>query len=652
MIAIAWTDWDPGHSAPGSIKYATRGSAPNRKFVLQYTAVYELGINKGLDTGKVTAQLVLYEGSNDITIYTTSMWPDRSDHLVTQGIENADGTIAAFVPGRVRNFFRLQNDAVKFSLARPNEAPSITAPADISVSTTPPSVSGDFRVASAVHVGVGSCSAVVDPGVATAVDDADGVVVAGVRSDGLALDAAYPKGVTTIAWTATDAGGLTAQATQTITVADKENPVVTAPSNISTRTDRASTTANVTVGEATAADNCSDVNISAARSDNRPLSALFEIGLTTITWTATDGSGNTGSAEQTVTVVGNTPPVLTVSPSLSVNTDAGVCYAMAQVVPATATDDDAGTVVNGARSDGLALNAAYAKGTTTIMWTATDADGLTATGSQSVNVSDHENPSVMSVANVSVGNDHGLASASVLLSGPLASDNCPGVSVSASRSDGLPVNAPYPMGVTSITWTATDASGNSASSAQSVTVSDIDPPVISVPHDFSVDATSSSGAIASYAVSATDNVAVASAKCDPISGSQFPIGRTQVSCVASDAAGNSASGSFYVTVVGPEAQLTDLIHYILALGLPNGTTNPLVNQLRSAFGSTSDGTACTKMNDFIAMVSKKGSGIPDENAAYMLSEATRIATAMGCMDPTIQSTKGPRLHRSAAGSKH
>ncbi|WP_298821575.1 HYR domain-containing protein, partial [uncultured Chloroflexus sp.] len=36
--------------------------------------------------------------------------------------------------------------------------------------------------------------------------------------------------------------------------------------------------------------------------------------------------------------------------------------------------------------------------------------------------------------------------------------------------------------------------------------------------------------------------------CAPASGSVFPLGETTVSCVASDAAGNRASGSFTVTI--------------------------------------------------------------------------------------------------------
>jgi hypothetical protein len=51
-----------------------------------------------------------------------------------------------------------------------------------------------------------------------------------------------------------------------------------------------------------------------------------------------------------------------------------------------------------------------------------------------------------------------------------ASDNCGSVTVSATRSDSLTLMDPYPTGTTTVTWTATDACGNSTSCNQFVTV--------------------------------------------------------------------------------------------------------------------------------------------------------------------------------------
>ncbi|HEY3114894.1 MAG TPA: HYR domain-containing protein [Gemmatimonadaceae bacterium] len=460
IIAFAWTDWQP-NKVPGSIRYETRGTEPNRRFLLQFTNVPEYG-----GRGLLMMQLVLAEGSNDITIYTNTMSITNSGNRVTQGVENANGTAAAFdsvtnpvngvVSPRVKGFFSLSTDAIRFA---PPHPPVVTPPANISVATAPPATSGDNRVE--------SCAAVVDPGVATATSDASIVSVAGVRSDGLALDAAYPKGVTTITWTATDADGMTANAVQTITVVDKENPSITAPHNIS------------------------------------------------------------------------------------------------------------------------------------------------------------------------VGNDPHLPSAVVVVGSAEAADNCPDVKISSVRSDGAASDAPFRVGVTTVTWTATDASGNTASAPQLITVNDIEPPSIAPLANITVNATSTRGAVVIYHVDASDNVGVVSIDCTRASGSVFPVGSTSVECTAADAAGNRETASFVVSVLNAQAQMQNLIDYILGLGLPNGTTNPLVNQLYTALdASRSDShVACVKMDDFLGLVGKKSSDIRFEESAYMTSEATRICAVLGCAMP-------------------
>jgi len=463
LIAIAWTDLNPAASA--GVRYETQGIAPNRKFVVQWNDVPEYFQGPG----RVTAQLVLAEGSNDITINTFSNTIVTSPyHVVTQGIENADGTEAAFVPGRVRSYFALTNDAVRFSLPRANQPPVITPPPNLEVTTAPSALAGDLRLAS-IGSTVGTCAAVVNPGVATATDDAAGVTIAGTRSDGLLLDAVYPKGTTTITWTATDAGGLTATAFQKVTVEDKEKPLVTAPADISTGNDRGLPSAVVAVGKASAQDNCHDV------------------------------------------------------------------------------------AVDGARNDGAALD------------------------------------------------------------------------------------APYNVGVTSIIWTARDAAGNTAAATQAITVLDIEAPTITVPAGMRVNATLPTGAYVNYTISWSDNVRVTDVSCTPASGTMFPMGATTVMCSASDAAGNRASNSFVVTVVGPEEQLGNLIEYVLSLNLPNGTTNPLVTQLRAAFRTNDNHVSCVKMSDFINMVVKKGDAITDDESSYMIGEATRIMGAMGCSPEAMNS---------------
>ena len=139
----------------------------------------------------------------------------------------------------------------------------------------------------------------------------------------------------------------------------------------------------------------------------------FNIGTTTVTWTATDAAGNTATCTQTVTVTDAEKPMITCPANVSVTADAGLCTATAVALgTATATDNC---------STGAALvitNDApptFYIGTTTVTWTATDAAGNTQTCTQIVTVSDTEKPTITCPANVSVAADAGLCTATLWL---------------------------------------------------------------------------------------------------------------------------------------------------------------------------------------------------------------------------------------------
>jgi hypothetical protein len=260
-----------------------------------------------------------------------------------------------------------------------------------------------------------------------------------------------------------------------------------------------------------------------------------------------------------------------------------------------------------------------------------------------VSLKDVEKPLISAPESITQGNDPGLASAVVAVGSPVATDNCGDVKVSSVRSDGAAMDSPYPVGLTTITWTATDAAGNTASATQTVTVLDVEPPVFvqartfgpSVQSIMSVNATSPSGAVVTYYVPATDNVMVTSLSCEPASGSMFPVGTNQVVCTASDAAGNTASKSFSVTVVGAQQQIALLMATIRdQLNLPNGIAQPLINQLNAA--SSGQDNACQKMTVFLNLLSKKS--ISPQDVETMTRAAADIMGALGCDPATIPGT--------------
>src|SRR5439155_731233 len=110
---------------------------------------------------------------------------------------------------------------------------------------------------------------------------------------------AFPKGVTTVTCTATDASNNQAMCTFTVTVNDTQAPTITCPSPVTHGTDPNVCTAVVTYTNAMATDNCPGVGTASCS----PASGTtFQKGVTTVTCTVSDASSNNASCTFTVTV--------------------------------------------------------------------------------------------------------------------------------------------------------------------------------------------------------------------------------------------------------------------------------------------------------------------------------------------------------------
>jgi hypothetical protein len=185
-------------------------------------------------------------------------------------------------------------------------------------------------------------------------------------------------GTHTITITATDAAGNTSTATTTFIVNDTTAPTLTAPANVTANTGAGATSCGTLVteaqlGTATAADNAGSVSV--ARS-GVPAGNIFPVGTTIVTYTATDDAGNSTQATQTVTVVDNTPPVVTAPPPTSVNAGGNGQAAVPNVLAGTTATDNCGSVT---LSQSPLAGTMVAVGTHTITITATDAAGNTST---------------------------------------------------------------------------------------------------------------------------------------------------------------------------------------------------------------------------------------------------------------------------------
>jgi hypothetical protein len=112
----------------------------------------------------------------------------------------------------------------------------------------------------------------------------------------------FPVGETLVAWTAVDADGNQATATQRVTVEDREPPRLDASPNVRTYCDPGEVFATAALTPPGA-----DDNVTQAPVVTNDASSRFRIGSTRVTWTATDEAGNSATNSMVVTVVNRKP---------------------------------------------------------------------------------------------------------------------------------------------------------------------------------------------------------------------------------------------------------------------------------------------------------------------------------------------------------
>ncbi|MEN8210182.1 MAG: PKD domain-containing protein [Thermodesulfobacteriota bacterium] len=185
----------------------------------------------------------------------------------------------------------------------------------------------------------------------------------------------------------------------------------------------------------------------------------------------------------------------------------------------------------------------------TVVLTVTDDEDATDSASQKVTVTvpDTQAPTITAPADVSV--EATAETTTVSLGSPAVSDD---LDPNPTVSNDAP--AAFPLGMTTVIWTVTDASGNSASATQAVTVSDTTAPTITAPADISVEF----GEIVALGTPAVSDLADPNPTVNNDAPASFPLGMTTVTWTVTDASGNSASAAQTVTVTEPAPQLIEL----------------------------------------------------------------------------------------------
>ncbi len=187
------------------------------------------------------------------------------------------------------------------------------------------------------------------------------------------------------------------------------------------------------------------------------------------TWTLTitdDAGGDTGTLNSwslnIVTSLCGAACTITCPANITKSNDPNQCGAVV-TYPAPTTTGTCGTVTCSPASGSF-----FPRGTTTVTCTGSSGGNCTFT----VTVNDTQPPTITCPANVTAVTDQNCvagACQTVNFPPPVATDNCPGVTVVCNP----PAGSCFPVGTTTVTCTATDASGNTATCSFTISTFDV-----------------------------------------------------------------------------------------------------------------------------------------------------------------------------------
>ena len=392
---------------------------------------------------------------------------------------------------------------------------------------------------------------------ASATDNVDGVVASAVTTD---AGAVFALGETTVTFSIKDSSNNETTATSTVTVVDTTAPVIAGAidgtfaavdADGTPATDAGIEALVAGIGATDLVDGSVDVT------SDKP--AVFPLGATVVTVTATDAAANTTTATMTITINDQTPPVVTVTDvTLEATGELGAETSEASLIGQVSSVDNVdgtGAVVSIAlQSDVLGF------GDTLLSVTVTDAAGNASTASLVVSVVDTTAPAfsgtnqlIMTVdeeMDVPASDERVVA----WLAGISAEDIVDGPTVVVDDVPDV-----FPVGETMVTFTSEDSRGNTATEVVSVIVAV--GPAVMVPEAITVVAEDGVSVAASHpAIEAF----LAAATAKDFSGNDlevsddapesFEVGATLVTFSATDSDSRDGSNSSTVTVVAPSAE--------------------------------------------------------------------------------------------------
>jgi hypothetical protein len=204
-----------------------------------------------------------------------------------------------------------------------------------------------------------------------------------------------------------------------------------------------------------------------------------DIGGNIVTLTVLDGNGNSDNCSATVTVEDNIAPTFSIPADLIIFSDAFCNYDASIGVTGDVTDEADNCSVGDATFVDAVDNSDVCNIVISRTWSLVDDNGNSAADQvQTITVQDNIAPVFSACpANINVQADTSYCGVDVSWTAPTASDNCSSVLLTSTHAPG----DYFPVGTTTVTYTATDACGNMSVCNFDVIVGAATPPVINGP---------------------------------------------------------------------------------------------------------------------------------------------------------------------------
>ncbi|MBK7215431.1 MAG: HYR domain-containing protein [Bacteroidales bacterium] len=384
-------------------------------------------------------------------------------------------------------------------------------------------------------------------------------------------------------------------------------------------------TANVT-----ATDNCtSAANLTITQSP--AAGTLVSTGVTAVTITVTDASGNSATCNTSFTVTDNTNPVIvTCAPAQSAFANASCQASVPDFTANVTATDNCTAAANLTITQSPTAGTLVSTGVTSVTITVTDGAGNSATCNTSFTVTDNTNPTIVTCAPAQSAFANASCQAAVpdFTANVTATDNCTtsaNLTITQSPTAGTLVST----GVTAVTITVTDAAGNSATCNTSFTITDNTNPVIvtCAPAQSAFANASCQAAVPNFTanVTATDNCTVSNAlviTTISTAGTLVSTGVTSVTITVTDGAGNSTTCNTSFTV-------TD-------------NTNPVIVTCAPAQSAFANASCQAAVPDFTANVTATDNCTSVANLSITQSpaEGTPVSTGVTTVTITVTDAAG------------